>query len=523
MSLKCLLLILLSGIIFVQRGNGARILGIFPLNSKSHFAMFEEMMKSLAEKGHQVDVVSHFPQKKLYPNYADLSLAGPVQVPAVNITYQFMQSISGASSKDFIDKTGTEVCDMLALPQLQKLILNPPNDPPYDLVIVELFYANCYLAFGRHLNVPVVAITSSPILPYANEPLGNPLNTAYVSEIEDGSISHMNFWQRLRNTIKTWKIYYESRYYTEIQDDVVKKYFGPEMPGIRQLEREISLLLVNSHHTLNGIRPMTPAVVEVGGLHLGVDDSQIEEELENWLDDSENGFIYVSFGSVVTIESFPEETLLEMYSAFSRIAPIRVLMRVAEPKHLPPGLPDNVLTSGWLPQVKVLMHPNIQAFVTHGGLMGIQEAVTFGVPLVGIPLFHDQPINVKNCADKEAALVLDYKNLTADNIVAAVNTVIQNPNYRANMMELSTRFLDRPMEARETAVFWVEYILRHGGDSLRSPAVKLTWWQVALLDVYGSILATCLIILYFIKLLLFKIFLRILYKGRKLPPSKKNN
>ena len=36
----------------------------------------------------------------------------------------------------------------------------------------------------------------------------------------------------------------------------------------------------------------------------------------------------------------------------------------------------------------------------------------------------------------------------------------------------------------ETAIWWVEYVIRRGGDTLRSPTLDLAWWQVELLDVY---------------------------------------
>lgn len=45
------------------------ILAIFPQQSKSHFVMFERLLKELAKRGHEVDVVGHFPQKKPLPRY----------------------------------------------------------------------------------------------------------------------------------------------------------------------------------------------------------------------------------------------------------------------------------------------------------------------------------------------------------------------------------------------------------------------------------------------------------------------
>lgn len=43
------------------------ILGITPLIGKSHFVMFEAVFKELARRGHNVDVVGHFPLKEKLP------------------------------------------------------------------------------------------------------------------------------------------------------------------------------------------------------------------------------------------------------------------------------------------------------------------------------------------------------------------------------------------------------------------------------------------------------------------------
>lgn len=54
----------------------AKILAVFPFPAKSHFIMLEALAKGLAERGHQVTVVGHFPQKSPVPNYRDVSLEG---------------------------------------------------------------------------------------------------------------------------------------------------------------------------------------------------------------------------------------------------------------------------------------------------------------------------------------------------------------------------------------------------------------------------------------------------------------
>lgn len=57
-------------------------------------------------------------------------------------------------------------------------------------------------------------------------------------------------------------------------------------------------------------------------------------------------------------------------------------------------------------------------------------------------------------------------------------------------------YLDRPLNASDTATFWVEFIIRHGEKSLRSGSLDLTWWQISLLDVYGAILMFVILVIY---------------------------
>ena len=72
------------------------------------------------------------------------------------------------------------------------------------------------------------------------------------------------------------------------------------------------------------------------------------------MDESVHGIICVSFGSILAIETMPNEFIKGLYRSFSKIAPIRVLMKIENSTKLPPGLPENVKTSSWLPQFAIL-------------------------------------------------------------------------------------------------------------------------------------------------------------------------
>lgn len=118
---------------------GYRILGLFPFNGKSHFLMFEQMMKALARKGHQVDVVSTFPLKKPFQNYNDLIVLKAERQFQNNLSFIAMQEmVRPGISYSVGDLCGVQICKLLNHPRLQELVKNPPTDPPYDVIFVEV-------------------------------------------------------------------------------------------------------------------------------------------------------------------------------------------------------------------------------------------------------------------------------------------------------------------------------------------------------------------------------------------------
>ena len=69
-------------------------------------------------------------------------------------------------------------------------------------------------------------------------------------------------------------------------------------------------------------------------------------------------------------------------------------------------------------------HPKTRAFITHGGTNGIYEAIYHGVPMVGIPMFADQPDNMVHVKAKKAAIITDLNFMNTEDLRDAINTVI---------------------------------------------------------------------------------------------------
>lgn len=139
------------------------------------------------------------------------------------------------------------------------------------------FMSNCYLAWGRHLKIPMIGFSSNQLMNWQHESLGNPLNTAVMTAIGWKDFDHTNFWSRLANTVMSKYLTALFKYYMYEQDEYVEKYFGPGYPDIIELQKDIDLMLVNTDLSLNGPAAYTPAVVPIGGLHIKDDDSNLDE------------------------------------------------------------------------------------------------------------------------------------------------------------------------------------------------------------------------------------------------------
>lgn len=71
-----------------------------------------------------------------------------------------------------------------------------------------------------------------------------------------------------------------------------------------------------------------------------------------------------------------------------------------------------------------LGHANTRAFLSHGGLNSIYEAMYHGVPVVGVPLFGDHYDTMTRVAAKGMGIMLHWKYMTEEDLFTALSSVI---------------------------------------------------------------------------------------------------
>ena len=128
---------------------------------------------------------------------------------------------------------------------------------------------NCYLGLGRYFNAPLVGIVCTPILfDWVNRHLGNPVNLAVDNTLFSRSIAPLNFFERLEHFAAVNFINFQADYHFSSQNKYLKKYFGIDYPNAVDIQKDLSLILLNYNQALTGIRPFAPSVVPIAGVHI---------------------------------------------------------------------------------------------------------------------------------------------------------------------------------------------------------------------------------------------------------------
>ncbi|XP_045611300.1 UDP-glycosyltransferase UGT5 [Procambarus clarkii] len=383
----------------------------------------------------------------------------------------------------------------------------------FDVVITNHLFNE--MAYPFAVGMPFITLTTNGVEPRQCAVLGNVLNPAYVpSEYLDYPRPY-SLLHRLHNlyTILSvagyWRVW---GMMPKIQREVSAIF--PDLPPLLEIERNVSLALLNSNFGNHIPVPLLPSQVEVGSMHC-VPGTSLPQDLESWLVGAgPGGAVYISMGTTSKGVTMPDQYRRILIDTFRRLE-YRVIWKYDSALE---GVSANVLMKEWMPQQDILADPRVKLFITHGGLLGTQEAICHSTPLLALPIFADQPRNAKMIVDNGFGLALEWEELTVDLLVTTIKEVITNPKYTQKVQEASRVVLDLPRPPLETAVFWSEYVMRHrGAPHLRSPAADLSWVEFLMLDVLACLsLVAILLFLALHKLLSFfnTQLHNIIYKGK---------
>ncbi|CAH1398447.1 unnamed protein product [Nezara viridula] len=489
----------------------ANILIVAPMPFYSHTNTFIPVYKELAARGHNITMVSPFPQKLDVPNWRNIALNGSRQ--------------SERSIKEMINTNAYRFYS--ALYSLCNYVLDIALDDEdlhnfldndntkYDLLIMEPYFCQePFITLGHKFNVPVIAVHAMSLTPWYSFLTGNEVSLHLQPNLRSQYKNRMTFFERLDNFfINLFEMGVGYFHYIPHQQYLMDKFFkypGSEnRPPILNMLRNVSLILADYHMSVGYSEPLLPNTIPVGGLSLKIGD-ELPKDLNNVFENSKDGVIYLNFGSVLNSRNMPEGVFETVLAAMGKIDyPVLMRWDVEDV----PNKPKNVILRKWYPQPAILAHPKLRIFITHAGLHSLTEAVYRGVPVLCIPVFADQKYDSRFAEQAGLGITIFLDELTNDRIINSVLTIIQDPSYKENALIRSKVVQDRQNTAMESAIYWIEYVIRHNGANHLKPArIELSLYQVLGLDIF----------LFLLTIALLPIILLSLLRRVKIPKTKKD-
>ncbi|KAI5633106.1 UDP-glucoronosyl and UDP-glucosyl transferase domain-containing protein [Phthorimaea operculella] len=469
----------------------ARILAVFPTPSISHQVVFRPLTQELARRGHEVVVITTDPA---YPKGEAPGNLTEVDVHDVSYTIwsKVMSMTSTGKRQDLHSQVefslrlfGEIFEKQIQSDEVRAIIRNKKQK--FDLLIVEALIAPT-LAFSHIFKAPVIQISSFTSVRGDYEAMGAPTHPILYPEMTNQKLYNLSIWERL-SVVWRWLLIRDLYGDIEVlENEMLKRNFGPSMPELAELRNNVDMLFLNMHPIWEDNRPVPPGVVFMGSIHQNPV-KELPKELKSYLDDSKSGVIYVNLGT--NIESIlPAEKVQTMLKVFSKM-PQNILLKWNAVELNTSS--TNIKISKWFPQSDLLRHPKVKLFITQGGLQATNEAISAGVPLIGIPMFGDQWFNVEKYVKHNIGLRVDVDSITEESFENAISTVLNNKSYRKSIIRLRSIMRDEPMSGLQRAVWWTEHVLRHGGARhLRAPAANISWGQYLELELLVILLALVL-------------------------------
>ncbi|XP_063707442.1 UDP-glycosyltransferase UGT5-like [Culicoides brevitarsis] len=459
--------------------DGARILCYLQSPGKSHVLLALPICEELAARGHQVLTLTNYKFGKDTANFTN------VVVPVDSFSDELKELMaSGQFSFKFM-KIASQYFRKTAIDTLEsELVREMMKSAKFDLIIfLSVMLNDVQLGLADHFKVPYVALSPMGNMLLNRQHVGSHSLPATVSSQMLGINGTMNFWQRVKNFLMNIYEYIMAFIINYMnQADYEKFWPSDRYRSYDEMKRNISLIFLNGHHSDSGvIRPLLPTEIEVGGIQIKTKPTPLTGDLKKFLDEATEGAILWTFGSNVEVSGVEPEKIDIMLKVLSKLKHRIVLKWEIDDKS---RLPKNVFAQKWLPQDSILAHPNVKLFIGHGGAGGLGEAKYHQVPLLASPFFADQMRNSEKIEEDGWGRAFKVSEVTEESFTEMVNDMLTNQKYRETVKALSDKYRDRVSSALDTAVFWVEYVLKHhGAPHLQYSGKDLNFFQRHSFDV----------------------------------------
>lgn len=256
----------------VNQITGAKILSLMPTPSPSHHIWNRALNLALAARGHLVTVVTPDLESQPVANYTEILLEGAYErIKDAEFNYELMSTQSNLENSLIWFHWGQDACNYAMGTKGAKKLLELRGKEHFDLIIIDQTLEECFLSFAPLFNSPpIISITAYVSPPWFSTIVGNPQIPSYINTYILPYTDNMTFLQRMNNLLlHNFVTFYWTFYHLPAMDNIVHKHLGGSVPVPSEIIKEnISLVMVNTHFTLDYPRPIVPAMIQVGGIQV---------------------------------------------------------------------------------------------------------------------------------------------------------------------------------------------------------------------------------------------------------------
>jgi glucuronosyltransferase len=259
---RLFLVTLVSCDTFLLYSEGAKILFLVPIATRSEKHFYEPLIFELGRTGHSVTVVTSSLSSNLPHNVTEI-------MPS---TYQ--EQFGGFSSaQQRYSKLVFRFLDLDFLAGLCHKVFNDGEfqkiiNEEYDLVFTHVFYGSCFYGVLHKIGAPFILFDSFPAPSYLLEDLGSHMPSSFVPYSLFTYSNDMTFPERVGNFLINWMMYIQDKFIVNPKMEMVyRQHLGDTVPSVTEIHKNASMFFMNSHFTSTYHRPIMPDLLEIGGIH----------------------------------------------------------------------------------------------------------------------------------------------------------------------------------------------------------------------------------------------------------------
>lgn len=212
---------------------------------------------------------------------------------------EYLESFAHFIDNIFIKGCETQLAD--------KNLLKTLKAENFDLAISHM-YDLCPMGIIKALEIPTyIWMSSGVLLDNMASAIGATTPISYVPSAFSPFSDRMNYIERMKNFFGVMLFRFMNHYLVVgPQTELFRKYIHPQFPNLRQLAANSPLLFVNSEELLDFPRPVLHKIIYIGGVNMNKPEP-LEEKWQKIADDSQDGFVILSFGSLANASAMPEQ------------------------------------------------------------------------------------------------------------------------------------------------------------------------------------------------------------------------